>query len=469
MSTSDLSADTQAVLLLCGRFGDRGSGADPLTAGEYARLTKWLRERQMRPGSLLEDLSLAELVEARLEPGRVGALLKRGTAMALASEKWLRSGLWIVSRSDDVYPRRLKKKLGQDSPALLFGAGDTSLLDVGGLAIVGSRNATESELDFARDVAARCAREGIAVVSGGARGVDAAAMQGAGQEGGKVLGILADSLLRACVSRDNRIGIEEGRLALASPFHPEAGFNAGHAMQRNRYIYALADFGLVVQSDYEKGGTWAGAVENLKEGWVPLFVREDADSKGIAGLIKRGAQVYGPGAGSLVDALAGEITEPPKEEELFTASQANLAPATYAEETTAAPQFLEGLARRRVALDGGSAFTPIGLWIGQGSLALEVVAVEPERRPTAADMRTAWKKRLAGRAVPLLLVSVTREVAFVCGPSGDEPPVYENLARGQVERLCREALAMTDRQAVFRYLSQALPSLVTACPRATRP
>lgn len=464
MSTSDLSPDTQAVLLLCGRFGDRGNGADPLTAGEYARLTKWLRERQLRPGNLLEDLSLQDLVEARLEPARVAALLKRGAAMALATEKWLRSGLWIISRSDDAYPQRLKKKLGHDSPALLFGAGDTSLLDAGGLAIVGSRNATESELDFARDVAARCAGEGIAVVSGGARGVDAAAMQGAGQGGGKVLGVLADSLLRACVNRDNRIGIEEGRLVLASPFHPEAGFNAGNAMQRNRYIYALADYALVVQSDYEKGGTWAGAVENLKEGWVPLFVREDADSKGIAGLIKRGAKVYAPGSGHLADALAGDMPEPPKEAELFTASPANLAPATYAEETVAAPGFLEGLARRRVALDGGGAFTPIGLWIGQGSLALEVVVVEPERRPTAADLRNAWKKRLGGRAVPLLLVSVTREAVFVCGPSGDEPPVYENLARGQVERLCREALAMPDRHAVFRYLTQALPSLVTALP-----
>ncbi len=329
MSTSEISSDTQAVLLLCGRFGDRANGADPLTAGEYARLTKWLRDRQLRPASLLEGASLADLVEARLEPSRIDSLLKRGAAMALATEKWLRNGLWIVSRGDESYPQRLRKKLGQSAPALLFGAGDIALLDSGGLAVVGSRNATESELDFTRDVAARCAREGIAVVSGGARGVDAAAMQGAGQGDGKVLGILADSLLRACVNRDNRIGIEEGRLVLTSPFHPEAGFNAGNAMQRNRYIYALADYALVVQSDYEKGGTWAGAVENLKDGWVPLFVREDSDSKGIAGLIKRGAKVYALGSGSLKDALAGETPEPAKEADFFAAETANLTPPPY--------------------------------------------------------------------------------------------------------------------------------------------
>lgn len=329
MSTSELSPDTQAVLLLCGRFGDRANGADPLTAGEYARLTKWLRERQLRPAGLLEGVSLAELVAAKLEPARIESLLKRGAAMALATEKWLRSGLWIVSRSDEGYPQRLKKKLGQDSPALLFGAGDVSLFEFGGLAIVGSRNATESELDFTRDVAARCAREGVGVVSGGARGVDVAAMQGAGQAQGKVIGILADSLLRSCVNRDNRIGIEDCRLVLTSPFHPEAGFNAGNAMQRNRYIYALADYALVVQSDYEKGGTWAGAVENLKEGWVPLFVREDSASKGIAGLIKRGAKLYAPGSGSLREALAGGMPEHAKEADLFTPATANLTPSTY--------------------------------------------------------------------------------------------------------------------------------------------
>ena len=329
MSTSELSPDTQAVLLLCGRFGDRANGADPLTAGEYARLTKWLRERQLRPAGLLKGVSLAELVAAKLEPARIESLLKRGAAMALATEKWLRSGLWIVSRSDEGYPQRLKKKLGQDSPALLFGSGVISLLDSGGLAIVGSRNATESELDFTRDVAARCAREGIGVVSGGARGVDAAAMQGAGQAEGKVIGILADSLLRSCVNRDNRIGLEDNRLVLASPFNPEAGFNAGNAMQRNRYIYALADYALVVQSDYEKGGTWAGAVENLKEGWVPLFVREDTASKGIAGLIKRGAKVYAPGSGSLKEALASGMPEHAKEADLFTPATANLTPSTY--------------------------------------------------------------------------------------------------------------------------------------------
>ena len=43
-------------------------------------------------------------------------------------------------------------------------------------------------------------------------------------------------------------------------------------MGRNRLIYCLADYAIVVASDAEKGGTWAGASEALKAGWIPVFI-----------------------------------------------------------------------------------------------------------------------------------------------------------------------------------------------------
>jgi predicted Rossmann fold nucleotide-binding protein DprA/Smf involved in DNA uptake len=43
-------------------------------------------------------------------------------------------------------------------------------------------------------------------------------------------------------------------------------------MGRNKLIYTLADYGIVVASSANKGGTWSGAMENLKNEWVPLFV-----------------------------------------------------------------------------------------------------------------------------------------------------------------------------------------------------
>lgn len=299
-STTSLSPDTEAILLLCGRFSsERGetnlATAAPLTQKEYERLTKWLLECKLRPSDLLGgDLAgrLSDLVHAGLERARVEALIARGTALALALEKWQRSGLWVLSRSDAAYPRRLKKKLGQSAPPLLYGAGEMSLLDVGGLAVVGSRNASEAALEFTRDVARACARDSLGVVSGGAKGVDVAAMQGASEAGGVVIGVLAADLLRASVNRQNRMGIQSGQLVLTSPFNPEAGFNAGNAMARNRYIYALADYALVVDSAEGEGGTWAGATEDLRHAWTPLYVRTPGENPGNLALIAKGGRSF---------------------------------------------------------------------------------------------------------------------------------------------------------------------------------
>jgi predicted Rossmann fold nucleotide-binding protein DprA/Smf involved in DNA uptake len=49
-------------------------------------------------------------------------------------------------------------------------------------------------------------------------------------------------------------------------------------MGRNKIIYALAEFALVIASDMGKGGTWAGALENLRAGWTPLFVYTGNDA-----------------------------------------------------------------------------------------------------------------------------------------------------------------------------------------------
>ena len=61
-------------------------------------------------------------------------------------------------------------------------------------------------------------------------------------------------------------------------------------MGRNRLIYALADYAVVVSSEVETGGTWRGATEALKAKWCPVFVRTGDDSPaGNLELLKKGA------------------------------------------------------------------------------------------------------------------------------------------------------------------------------------
>jgi len=296
MSHQALSADTEVVLLLCGRFGgERQEPFQPLSAREYGEFAKWLNVRNLRPADLMAEAGKAELQavhEAKLERKRVDFLLARGTAMALALERWSRSGLWVISRGDAEFPKRLKRHLKHAAPPLLYGAGKKELLDMGGLAIIGSRDATEAALDFTRDVAGKCAQEGMGVVSGGARGVDAAAMQGSTEAGGYTIGVLANDLLKSSLNRQNRLGLQEGRLVLVSPFYPEAGFNAGNAMGRNKYIYALSDRALVIDSALGSGGTWEGAMEVLSQQWVPLYIRMPGNGPGNAALVAKGGIAF---------------------------------------------------------------------------------------------------------------------------------------------------------------------------------
>jgi predicted Rossmann fold nucleotide-binding protein DprA/Smf involved in DNA uptake len=208
-------------------------------------------------------------------------------------ERWTSRGLWVLSRSDESYPGRLKSYLGQAAPPLLFGAGESRLLQEGGLAIVGSRDASEEDIDFARTVAAACVSQDLAVISGGARGVDLEAMAAAFEAGGKALGVIPDGLARIAVSARYREALVSGRLVLISPYDPDARWFAFTAMERNKLIYALSDAALVVSSAVESGGTWTGAIEALEAARIPVYVKaQGAVKDGNRKLLARGSRPF---------------------------------------------------------------------------------------------------------------------------------------------------------------------------------
>ena len=104
----------------------------------------------------------------------------------------------------------------------------------------------------------------------------------------------AGGLEKAVMHRQNRNLILDRRLVLISLCDPKAGFNVGNAMQRNKLIYALADAALVANADLEKGGTWAGATEQLKKlRSVPVYVSSTGiETAGLARLRSKGAKPW---------------------------------------------------------------------------------------------------------------------------------------------------------------------------------
>lgn len=301
--SESLSQNTRAILLLMapliiGRGVARDRTVRPLSLRrEYSELASRLREVGREPADLIGVDGVAVLDECltaagpRIDRQRVESLLARGVQLSLAVERWQTRAIWVVSRADHDYPRRLKARLREKAPPILYGCGDRSLVDRGGLAVVGPRDVGTDLIDYAQEVGVLAARSGRALISGAARGVDRAAMTGALTAGGWAVGVLANDLARASTQRENRDALLDGRLVLVSPYDPAARFLAGHAMERNHSVYSLADASLVVEALVGRGGTWAGATAQLDRRLVsPVYVRSTlGHSEGLAALGARGA------------------------------------------------------------------------------------------------------------------------------------------------------------------------------------
>jgi predicted Rossmann fold nucleotide-binding protein DprA/Smf involved in DNA uptake len=291
----NLSPNTQAILLLTAPLivGKGQQSPDSLTHGEYKQMAKFLRDNQRQPSDFLglDGKELIEKCSALFDRARIERLLGRGFLLSQAVERWQARTIWVISRADAGYPGKLKARLKEDAPPVLYGCGDAALLETGGLAVVGSRNVDAALVEYTEGIGRLAAEAKRTVVSGGARGIDQAAMRGALAAGGCVVGVLSESLERMALVREHREFLMENRLVLVSPYDPSAGFNVGNAMQRNKLIYAFADAALVVSSDVEKGGTWAGATEQLKKlRFVPVYVRTKGEaSKGLNALRIKGA------------------------------------------------------------------------------------------------------------------------------------------------------------------------------------
>ena len=287
----------QATMLLCCYFNkNEVKNFKPLSGLEYSKLAQWLYQNKRSPADLLsqadEILTEWDDPKGKITAERIKQLLGRGVSMSFALEKWTKQGIWVISRVSEFYPKAIKKHLGEQRPPVLFGLGNQQLLNQSGLGFVGSRSISENDEVFAANKAKQAVEEGYTIISGGAKGVDQAAMRAALEHGGQSIGILADGIYTNETRRIFLNYLRQETLVLISPFFPEAGFSVGSAMARNKFIYTMSEAVIVVKSDKDKGGTWTGAKENLNKKWVPLLVRDFAE-EGNQALIQMGGIAFG--------------------------------------------------------------------------------------------------------------------------------------------------------------------------------
>jgi DNA processing protein len=169
---------------------------------------------------------------------------------ALSSAK--DAGARVVLIDDDWYPRRLKQI--ENPPMLLYVRGYMPA-EARRVAVVGARNSDEQGLEIARSFGDGLARAGVAVVSGGARGVDSAAHDGAFWGEGQTIAVVGSGIdvIYPPENRDIFDRMAKGAGAVISEFPPGTQPQQKNFPRRNRTIAALSEAVVVVRAAMRSG------------------------------------------------------------------------------------------------------------------------------------------------------------------------------------------------------------------------
>ncbi len=196
----------------------------------------------------------------------------------------------ILLENADAYPRMLREI--HDPPGVLFMRGTLKPADALAVGIVGTRHGTQYGLRQAERLGASLARAGFTVVSGLARGIDAAAHRGALAAGGRTLAVLAGGVLNVYPPEHVGLAAEVARQgAVLSEAPPLFQPLAGGFPQRNRLISGLSLGVIVVEAAGRSGAliTARHAMEQGREVFAVPGSVESRTSRGCHRLLRDGA------------------------------------------------------------------------------------------------------------------------------------------------------------------------------------
>lgn len=189
--------------------------------------------------------------------------------------------------TDDRYPLRVKKSMGDIAPGSLEILGNMDILRLRGVGFGGSRKSSEEGLAMTRDYAKQVSECDLSVVSGNANGVDCKAHFTCLAYGGRTILVLPEGINHFRIKDELYPVWDWDRVLVISQFRSDARWEASRAMARNRLVIALSSAMIVVEPG-EKGGTLNVGKQTLKAG-LPLFVAQ-SEALGNQILLDMGAR-----------------------------------------------------------------------------------------------------------------------------------------------------------------------------------
>ena len=257
----------RGFLLLTSHLGDPDS--KPLTVVQFRTLVQRMKDVRRKEES--RHLQLSDLLEIGYGEDFAQNILKLLDRQEQLDYYVNQAGRWDcypIPRNSELYPAVLRKKLGADCPGCLWAKGDSTLLRLPAVSLVGSRELLPDNENFAREVGRQAALQGYVLISGNARGADQTAQESCLEHGGQVISIVSDSLQK-CRVRSGVLYLSEDGW--------NCGFSTIRAHSRNRLIHAMGEKTFVARCSCGRGGTCV-----LLSGWQPGG--EQADRNGRPGI-----------------------------------------------------------------------------------------------------------------------------------------------------------------------------------------
>ena len=201
-------------------------------------------------------------------------------------------GCQVVVQSDENYPAMLREI--DDPPVVLYVKGDLTAKDKNGVAMVGSRMTTHYGIEVARKLAYQLAYVGVTVVSGGARGIDTAAHQGALSGKGRTICVLGTGINIVFPPENGELFeriAANGAVVSQYPFNRKAD-KSSFAI-RNRIVAGMTLGTVVVEANMTSGAliTANFATEYGRQIFAVPGRIDSPRSKGCHELIKKGAKL----------------------------------------------------------------------------------------------------------------------------------------------------------------------------------
>jgi len=292
------------MLLSMALSPNREEYARPFSTQELNRLVEKLRKGgHYNIGSILDtDIGglMLMLGISEEEAYRIYTLLNRGVQLSYSIEKYLEQGIDVITCHNDDYPQRLKRRMADAAPPVLYRCGNAELLSTPMLAIVGISGVktTPEVRDSIETLVRNGVRLGYTILTGGELGVSRVAMKFAEEYNGNLVEVLGGDMSAHIQEEGVRQLLDEGRAAVLALEHPEALFTISHAIARNKLIFSLAEAAFVFNTDGKRGES--DALRNAYCDWIYAWTGCAANRS----LIAKGAIPAGSITGMDLDDLS---------------------------------------------------------------------------------------------------------------------------------------------------------------------